>query len=98
MNTMTFAQLIALMIPIFVVFMGIAGVMMLFPLMRRLGQYLDIRTEERRSFGRGNEDWNRVMNSLEAVEKRLSGLEERQDFVERLLERPRDESPNDRSS
>lgn len=91
MNVMPIAQLIALLVPIFVVVLGISALAIVFPMMRRLGQYLDLRMEERRSGTRvPSQDQDRILESLESIESRLKRLEDRQDFTERLLEKPRD--------
>ncbi len=95
---MGIAQLIVLLIPIVIVAVVVSGVAFLIPLMRRLGQYLDVRLEERRSLGgRSSGDWDQVMSGLESLEKRMERLEERQDFTERLLERPREGEGRDES-
>jgi hypothetical protein len=71
--------------------LGIGGVVLLKPLMRHLGEYLEARAEMGRAFGgRSPEQVERLLSSLETVVIRLEALEERQDFTEKLLERPKD--------
>lgn len=71
---------------------AIGGVILFKPLMRNLGNFLEAKAEERRALaGRSPEDWDRLFNSLETFGRRLEALEERQDFTERLLAKPKQE-------
>ena len=68
----------------------IGAVVLLKPLMRNLGNFLEAKAEERKGLGgRSQEDWDRLFNSLEGLGSRLDALEERQDFTEKLLARPK---------
>jgi len=68
---------------------SIGGVVLLRPVMKHLGQYLQARADERQALaGRSPEDWERLFTSLETFGRRLEALEERQDFTEKLLARP----------
>lgn len=70
--------------------LSIGGIILLKPLMRNLGNYLEAKSEERRALGdRSSEDWDRLFGSLETLGNRMEALEERQDFTERLLANPR---------
>jgi hypothetical protein len=69
----------------------IGGVILLKPLMRNLGNYLEAKAGERKVLEDGTPaDWDRLVSGLEAVEKRLQAIEERQDFTEKLLSKPRE--------
>ena len=71
--------------------LSIGGVILLKPLMRHLGNYLEAKADERRGLnGRSPEDWDRLFLSLESLGERMEALEERQDFTEKLLAKPRD--------
>jgi hypothetical protein len=64
------------------------GVLVLRPLVKRLGSYLDLLVDERRRTGpvgvQPVSD-SRVVNALENLDRRLARLEERQDFTDELL-------------
>lgn len=60
------------------------GVLVLRPLARRLGDYLEVLAAGRRAEQRLPPD-RRVLESLERVEERLRLLEERQDFTDAML-------------
>ncbi|MHC4780940.1 MAG: hypothetical protein ACYTFG_20400 [Planctomycetota bacterium] len=67
----------------------IGGVILLKPLMRNLGNFLQAKADERRgSFQGSPEDWDRLAGSLETLDERLQAIEERQDFTEKLLSKP----------
>lgn len=61
------------------------GVVLLRPITRRLGDYLETITRARRQEPPAVEP--RVMETLERIEDRLRMLEERQDFTDALLRR-----------
>jgi len=68
----------------------IGGVILLKPLMRNLGNYLEAKADERKGLGGiSQEDWDRLFGSLEGLGSRLDALEERQDFTEKLLSKPK---------
>ncbi|MBT8395948.1 MAG: hypothetical protein HKO65_15155 [Gemmatimonadetes bacterium] len=67
----------------------IGGIVLLRPLMKHLGNYLEARAEERQALGdRSPADWDRLFANLDSLGERLNALEERQDFTEKLLARP----------
>jgi hypothetical protein len=73
---------------------GVAGVILLKPVSRHLGEFLEAKAEERRALGgRGLEEMRRLFETLERLEGRMELLEERQDFTERLLKGPRTGDP-----
>lgn len=75
-----------------IIAVSVVGGILLYPLTRRLGQYLEMKMEEREVLGgRTPQDWDRMATVLESVASRLKALEERQDFTERLLSRPNDD-------
>lgn len=62
------------------------GVLVLRPLAKRLGAYLDVLVEERRAVRTQlPADNERLVNTLESIERRLARLEERQSFTDQLL-------------
>jgi hypothetical protein len=72
----------------------IGGVILLKPLMRNLGNYLEAKAGERKlPESRTPADWDRLLSGLEAMDKRLEAMEERQDFTEKLLSKPREGEP-----
>jgi len=69
----------------------IGGVILLKPLMRNLGNYLEAKADERKGLLAGSpEDWDRLLGSLEGLDERVQAIEERQDFTEKLLSKPRE--------
>ena len=74
-----------------VVAITIGGVILLRPVTRHLGKLLEAKAEERRALsGRAPEDWDRLFSALDGVVDRLQALEDRQDFTEKLLSKPRE--------
>ena len=70
---------------------SIGGVILLRPLMKHLGEYLEAKAEEGRLLaGRNPAEWDRIMAVLERVEGRMELLEEKQEFTEKLLRNPLD--------
>jgi len=77
-----------------VVVLTIGGIILLRPISKHLGQYLEARANERKALGqRSPEDWDRLFATLEGLASRVDSLEERQDFTERLLAKPPAEKP-----
>jgi hypothetical protein len=65
------------------------AVILLKPLMKNLGNYLEAKADERRVPGnRSAQEWDRLLANLEAFSDRLDALEERQEFTEKLLAKP----------
>ena len=72
-----------------VVVVTIGGIILLRPLTKHLGQYLEAKSKQGSNLQwRSAEDWDRLFNSLEGLGARLDAMEERQDFTERLLSKP----------
>lgn len=65
--------------------LAIAGTILLFPLSRRLGALLEVLTRERREPRAQSAALEQLRDQLDTLNSRLSLLEERQDFQERLL-------------
>ena len=67
----------------------VGGVILLRPIFKRLGNYLEVLAEERRrDLSRqplNQVDAQRVTAMLEAIDQRLAHLEERQEFTDKLL-------------
>lgn len=69
--------------------LSFGAVILLKPLMKNVGNYLEAKADERRVLGkRSAEEWDRLLANLEAFGDRLDALEERQDFTEKLLAKP----------
>jgi hypothetical protein len=72
----------------------VGGVVLLVPISRRLGGVLELWLEER---GKANEigprEFGRIREEVAALRDEMEALANRQDFVEKLLEKP----PDDRS-
>jgi len=84
---------VAPMLVAIVMFLTIGGVLVLRPIAKHLGAYLEALTRQQLDPGR-REDLGHIRDSLDNLSQRLSLLEERQDFAERLLEsRERKELP-----
>ena len=73
-----------------VVVLTIGGIILLRPISKHLGQYLEAKANERKALGaRAPEDWDRLFEALDGMADRMTRLEERQEFTENLLARPR---------
>lgn len=73
-----------------VVFFGMTGlVLLLRPITKKLGAYLEVLAEERRRQlspqPMAREDVARIASLLETIDQRLVHLEERQEFTDKLL-------------
>ncbi len=80
---MDWEALVALVVPsLFIVTAG--GVLILRPIAAKLGTLLDAMAREKSSSAL--EETRRLRETVEAMNDRLSLLEERQDFTERLIE------------
>lgn len=76
----------------------IGGLILLFPISRRLGRFLEIRIEERMEWDTlPKEAFNELMGVVEELQNEVQRLSERQQFVERLLEPGRKAEPSERS-
>jgi hypothetical protein len=66
-----------------------AAVILLRPITKRLGSYLEVLAEERRrklsQLPMDRSDAARLVTAVENLEKRLAQVEEHQDFTQRLL-------------
>jgi hypothetical protein len=80
-------ELISLMIFTVVVLAMIGGFIVLLPLTRRLGQFLEYRMSEAGRV-RESEDRERILRAIESLRDDVARLAERQDFTERRLQRP----------
>jgi len=76
-------EFVAPMIVSIVLILTVGGVVLLRPLARRLGALLDVMVLEKSKMS-GMED-RTIGDAIEAMNDRLSLLEERQDFTERLI-------------
>ncbi|GMV05619.1 MAG: hypothetical protein AMXMBFR53_18960 [Gemmatimonadota bacterium] len=82
--------MIAVMIFFIVVLAMTGGFILLFPITRRLGQFLEYRMSERGRL-QDKEEMERLRAAVLALRDDVAQLAERQDFTERLLEKPRSE-------
>jgi hypothetical protein len=76
---MVFSLLLALII---------GGFVLMYPLSKRLGQLIELRLEERRHEREGTQpagEVERLLGAVEALQREVAGLAERQEFTERLL-------------
>ena len=78
-------EMVAPMIMSIVLFLTVGGVLVLRPISKHLGAYLEALTRQQLEPG-GREDLHQIRDSLDTISQRLHLLEERQDFAERLLE------------
>jgi hypothetical protein len=75
-------ELVAIIVPVsFMITTG--AVILLWPITRRLGEYLEVLVQEKRMTMR-SDDSTRVQQALEEVSQRLALLEERVEFAEKL--------------
>jgi hypothetical protein len=77
-----------------VLFLTIGGVLILRPIAKHLGAYLEALTRQQLEGDRSVER-AQLRDILETMDRRLQLLEERQDFAERLLRARTDETPPD---
>ena len=76
-----------------VVLFTIGGIILLRPVSKHLGQWLAAKAEAGQALrGRSPEEFERMLGLMEGVVDRLDRLEERQEFTERLLQKPREGS------
>ena len=74
-----------------VVLVSVGGVILLRPISRYLGEFLEAKADFKKALGdRAPEEWDRLFTTLEGMPDRLAALEERQEFTEKLLAKPRD--------
>lgn len=76
------------------VILSVGGIVLLYPVSKHLGHYLQAKAEERRALGaRSPEELDRLFETTEALRRSLAELEERQAFTERLLSKPTELDP-----
>ncbi|MHB1191846.1 MAG: hypothetical protein ACYC6F_02270 [Longimicrobiales bacterium] len=82
-------EMIAGMIFVIILMAMIGGFIVLLPISRRLGQFLEYRMSSK---GRIDdpEKMEVLLRAVESLRDDVAQLAERQDFTERLLERPKD--------
>lgn len=83
-------ELIPLMIFTIVVIGMVGGFVLLLPITRTLGRYLEFRMAQKASL-ESPERMEILLRAVESLRDDVARLAERQDFTEKLLERPRDE-------
>ncbi len=83
-------ELIPMMIFTIIVLGMAGGFILLFPITRTLGRYLDYRMTQKAGL-ESTERMEVLLRAVESLRDDVARLAERQDFTERLLERPRDD-------
>ncbi len=78
-------EFIAPMIVSVVLVLTVGGVVLLRPVTKRLGALLDVMVLEKSTSSRTDD--RRLLETIDTLNDRLSLLEERQDFTERLISR-----------
>ena len=78
-------EFIAPMIVSVVLVLTVGGVVLLRPVTKRLGALLDVMVQEKSRSSRTDD--RRLLETIDTLNDRLSLLEERQDFTERLIGR-----------
>jgi hypothetical protein len=75
--------------------MLLGGFILLFPLSRRLGDLLESKVSDSKSRGLPEEELRRLWDVIHGLEGEVRRLSERQQFTERMLERPRAAIPGE---
>ena len=75
---------VAPMVMAVTLFVVTGGVLVLRPIAKRLGAYLEVLAEQKRTAPQVQDD-PRVLAALENIERRMARLEERQAFTDALL-------------
>ena len=83
-------ELIPMMIFTIIVLGMAGGFIVLLPITRTLGRYLESRMTQKGHF-EDPERMDMLLRAMESLRDDVARLAERQDFTERLLERPKDE-------
>ena len=81
-------EIIGPMIATIVFVLTVGGVLVLRPIAKRLGDIAELMLREKQEGAQG--ELRRIADVLETVSARMTLLEERQDFTERLLASPGD--------
>lgn len=84
---------IAGMLFVLLVILVITGAILTYPLFRRLGQALDVYLEERKKGALPASDARQLEELIRGLHVRLESLEDRQRFVERLVDERTPELP-----
>jgi hypothetical protein len=72
-----------------VIAVSIGAVILLKPIANQLGDYLKAKAAQGRlPPGPVEEDWNRLLDTVDSLDARLNAMEERQEFTEKLLSKP----------
>ena len=81
-------EIIPMMIFTIIVLAMVGGFILVLPLTRRLGQFLEYRMSERSRLME-NEEREALLRAIESLRDDVARLAERQEFTERLLDNPR---------
>ena len=88
-------ELIPLMIFTIIVLAMCGGFILLLPITRRLGQFLEYRMSEKGGL-QESERQAALLRAIESLRDDVARLAERQDFTERILQEPRDKERPER--
>ena len=80
-------ELIPMMIFTVIVLAMFGGFILLLPITRRLGKFLEYRMTERTQLME-HEERDRLLRAIESLRDDVARLAERQEFTERLLDKP----------
>jgi len=83
-------ELVPMMIFTIVVLGMVGGFVVLLPITRRLGKFLEYRMSEQGGLQQ-TEQQAALLRAVESLRDDVAHLAERQDFTERLLDKPRDQ-------
>lgn len=81
-------EIIPMMIFTIIVLAMVGGFILVLPITRRLGQFLEYRMSERTRLME-NEEREALLRAIESLRDDVARLAERQEFTERLLDNPR---------
>jgi hypothetical protein len=87
-------EALAPMVVSIVLFVTIGGVLILRPIAKHLGAYLEALTRQQLD-GERSAERAQLQDLLETMDRRLQLLEDRQDFAERLLSKQTEDAPLD---
>ncbi|NJD19774.1 MAG: hypothetical protein FIA95_10905 [Gemmatimonadetes bacterium] len=88
-------ELIPMMIFTIIVIGMVGGFVLLLPITRTLGRYLEYRMSQKARV-EDQERMDLLLRAVESLRDDVARLAERQDFTEKLLERPKDEKADRR--
>ncbi|HKJ03908.1 MAG TPA: hypothetical protein VJ997_15685 [Longimicrobiales bacterium] len=85
-------EIIPMMIFTIIILAMLGGFILLLPITRRLGKFLEYRMTERTRLME-NQEKEALLRAIESLRDDVAHLAERQEFTERLLDKPRSGEP-----